>query len=102
MEPTYKHNDLLMVKSWNARSFIQRQKILLIDLPPQYGGKSIKRLIGLPGDKIQFVNGEILINNQKIIRKSTNSKYKIISINPIDLFPNTHHVESITLLKLNK
>mgnify|MGYP001167863949 CR=1 FL=1 len=29
----------------------------------------IKRLIGLPGDEIQFVEGEIYINNEKIIRK---------------------------------
>ena len=29
-------------------------------------------------------------------------KYKIQSITPIDLFPNTHHVESITLLKVYK
>tara|TARA_X000000368_G_C22867312_1_gene639283 strand:- start:73 stop:813 length:741 start_codon:yes stop_codon:yes gene_type:complete len=29
----------------------------------------IKRLIGLPGDEIQFVEGDIYINNKKIIRK---------------------------------
>ena len=29
----------------------------------------IKRLIGLPGDEIQFVEGEIFINQEKIIRK---------------------------------
>tara|TARA_B100001250_G_scaffold26833_1_gene22131 strand:- start:650 stop:1390 length:741 start_codon:yes stop_codon:yes gene_type:complete len=29
----------------------------------------IKRLIGLPGDKIQFIEGDIFINNEKIIRK---------------------------------
>ena len=62
MEPTYKHNDLLMVKTWNARSFIQRKRILLIDLPHQYGGKSIKRLIGLPGDTVKIQDGSIYIN----------------------------------------
>ena len=29
----------------------------------------IKRLIGLPGDEIQFIKGDIFINNKKIIRK---------------------------------
>ena len=29
----------------------------------------IKRLIGLPGDKIQFLNGELFINNKKIPRE---------------------------------
>ena len=31
----------------------------------------IKRLIGLPGDEIQFVEGDILINKRKILRKET-------------------------------
>ncbi len=31
----------------------------------------IKRLIGLPGDEIQFVKGELFINGEKIIRKLT-------------------------------
>ena len=30
----------------------------------------IKRLIGLPGDEVQFINGDIFINNEKIIRKN--------------------------------
>ena len=29
----------------------------------------IKRLIGLPGDEIQFIEGDIFINNKKIIKK---------------------------------
>ena len=33
----------------------------------------IKRLIGMPGDEIQFVEGEIFINGEKIIRKKINS-----------------------------
>ena len=32
----------------------------------------IKRLIGLPGDEIQFINGEIFINNEIIVRKKIN------------------------------
>ena len=31
----------------------------------------IKRLIGLPGDEIQFINGDIFINGIKVIRQST-------------------------------
>ena len=36
----------------------------------------IKRLVGLPGDEIQFIDGEIFINNKKIKRKKieTNAK----------------------------
>ena len=35
----------------------------------------IKRLIGLPGDEIQFINGEIFINKKKIIRKEIKKDY---------------------------
>ncbi|MDC3104370.1 signal peptidase I [Candidatus Pelagibacter bacterium] len=37
----------------------------------------IKRLIGLPGDEIQFVDGEILINDKKINRKIINKINKV-------------------------
>ena len=33
----------------------------------------IKRLIGLPGDEIQFIDGDIFINNKKIVRKKIQS-----------------------------
>ena len=32
----------------------------------------IKRVIGLPGDKIKIINGQILINNKLILREKTN------------------------------
>ena len=56
------HNDLLIVKGWNTKSFIKRQKVLLLNLPYEYGGRSIKRLIGLHGDTINIQDGSIYIN----------------------------------------
>ena len=37
----------------------------------------IKRLIGLPGDKIQFINGDLIVNNSQVI-KSRVSKTDVI------------------------
>jgi len=37
----------------------------------------IKRLIGLPGDEIQFINGELIINNEQIERKKIKIDYEI-------------------------
>ncbi len=37
----------------------------------------IKRLIALPGDKLQFINGKIFINNEEIMRKKLNKDFKI-------------------------
>lgn len=37
----------------------------------------IKRLIGLPGDTIQFKDGNLLINKKKILKTEVNNKYEI-------------------------
>ena len=46
----------------------------------------IKRVIGLPGDKIKIINGEILINDNLIVRK------KISEFNDIDKKGNTKRI----------
>ncbi len=33
----------------------------------------IKRLIGMPGDTVQFINGDLFINEKKVIRKKINN-----------------------------
>ena len=38
----------------------------------------IKRLIGLPGDQIQFLNGELFINNKKILREELENKTNVM------------------------
>jgi len=38
----------------------------------------IKRLIGLPGDEIQFINGELFINNKKVLREKAKINQQII------------------------
>ena len=48
----------------------------------------IKRLIGMPGDTIQFKDGTILINNKKVLRKKIESK-KIIRCGNFLLETNT-------------
>ena len=47
----------------------KRGDLVVFKTPADNRTDYIKRLIGLPGDKIQFVEGEILINNKKILRK---------------------------------
>ena len=37
----------------------------------------IKRLIGLPGDVIQFIDGELYINNNQILKTATNSNIDV-------------------------
>ena len=37
----------------------------------------IKRLVGLPGDTIQFLNGKLFLNKKEIVRKEVNNNYSI-------------------------
>ena len=37
----------------------------------------IKRLIGLPGDEIQFIDGELYINSNQIFKTSSISSYNV-------------------------
>ena len=47
----------------------QQGDLVVFKTPADNRTDYIKRLIGLPGDEIQFVNGELLINGKKVIRE---------------------------------
>ncbi|OUX53067.1 MAG: signal peptidase I [Pelagibacteraceae bacterium TMED287] len=50
----------------------QRGDLVVFKTPADNRTDYIKRLIGLPGDTIQFIEGEILLNKKPIIRKRVN------------------------------
>tara|TARA_A100001015_G_C14939844_1_gene692059 strand:- start:445 stop:1185 length:741 start_codon:yes stop_codon:yes gene_type:complete len=65
-----------------------RGDLVVFKTPADNRTDYIKRLIGMPGDTVQFVNGELLINENKILRKQVEHK-KIIRCGNFLLETNT-------------
>ncbi len=64
----------------NKRFFSKSPKrgdLVVFKTPADNRTDYIKRLIGLPGDTIQFVEGAIFLNDKKILRKKIKNKKKI-------------------------
>jgi len=96
MEPTLLIGDRIFVKKYSygyskhsfpfSPAFFSNR---LFNKTPNYGDlvvfktpadnrtDYIKRLIGLPGDTIQFKNGKLFLNKTEILRTQVNNKYKI-------------------------
>ncbi len=73
----------------------QQGDLVVFKTPVDNRTDYIKRLIGLPGDEIQFINGEIFINNKKIMREPTEisqpircGNYTLDTDNFIETLPN--------------
>ena len=61
----------------NKRFFSKSPKrgdLVVFKTPVDNRTDYIKRLIGMPGDTVQFINGKLLINGKTIMRKKVNSK----------------------------
>ena len=61
----------------NKRFFSKSPKrgdLVVFKTPVDNRTDYIKRLIGMPGDTVQFINGKLLINGKTILRKKVNSK----------------------------
>ena len=52
----------------------KRGDLVVFKTPSDNRTDYIKRLVGLPGDTIQFLDGDLFINNTKILRKKIDNK----------------------------
>ena len=90
-----KHSFPFSPPIYNNRLFFKQPQsgdLVVFKTPSDNRTDYIKRLIGMPGDTIQFINGNIILNKKKIIRKeiveSINIRCGKINL-PVKLFEET-------------
>lgn len=87
------------VNEWLSENKLQNVDFVLLD-PPRTGVESetIKALLNLKPTQISYVSCDpaTLARDLKMLSES----YQIESITALDLFPNTHHVETVVRMKI--
>ena len=75
-----KHSFPFSPNIFNNRLFEKKPQqgdVIVFKTPSDNRTDYVKRLIGLPGDTIQFLDGDLYINNSKIPREKNENKYVI-------------------------
>ena len=76
MDDTLHENDVLLVDKigTNFRNY-KRGDIVILDAPDLPKKLYVKRIVGLPGEKIDIIDGNFYINGEKLEEDYTNAPY---------------------------
>ena len=92
-----KHSFPFSPNIFNGRIFFSEPKrgdVVVFKTPSDNRTDYIKRLIGLPGDIIQFINGDLYINNNQVLKTIINSNKPVFCGNSI--LEVNHFIEKLT------
>lgn len=67
MKPNFSNNNILVVEQLSNRFFEYKRFDIVVFR--QGSGYLVKRLIGLPGEKVKYQNNELYINDKKVENK---------------------------------
>ena len=78
MDPTLKNGDIMILnKAFYSKSKIKRFDIVVVRYQKE---DIIKRVIGLPGDIVEYKNNQLYINNKKIKESYQHGKTENFSV----------------------
>ena len=92
-----KHSFPFSPNIFNGRIFFSEPKrgdVVVFKTPADNRTDYIKRLIGLPGDIIQFINGDLYINNSQVLKTIINSNKPVFCGN--SMLEVNHFIEKLT------
>lgn len=76
MEPTLADGDLIILDKISSRLVnYQRDDIIVFPVPADQDKNYIKRIVGLPGDKIDIIDQCLYVNDQKLSGKNNQTIY---------------------------
>lgn len=90
MQPTFENNERVVAVRHAA---IKRGEVVVINAPDQPGALYIKRIIGMPGDRLVSRNNQIYINGKKLRQPWLRAGRKMKD-NGEDGFSGTHYADT--------
>ena len=96
MQPTFQNGDRLIAE---RHAQIKRGEVVIVKAPDEPGALYIKRVIGLPGEKIVSKNNQIYINNKKIAQPWLKQGTKLIDNGSDTFYSETQNFTMQSLMR---